>query len=662
MAIKPIPRLIRWIFSVMLSLMLLMTLYRLFFFFHYKADIRPFSGSTFLMGLRFDARFVAIFGLVVLLFSAIKPLHPFKNKAAQKFWVVFISLIFLIMMIFYGADFYHYDYLKQRLNASALNFLVDTNISANMMWESYPILKINFAFLIALVIFYKWQLHVIRKINERPDATDNKLLTRGIYISVFLILSAFSFGRLGQYPLRWSDAFEFSDDFKANAALNPFQSFFSTMKFRNVKFDLSKVKADYPMMAEYLGVKNLDAEKLNYVRMEPQNDSIRNRPNVVLVICESFSAYKSSMFGNKLNPTPYFNELCKNGVFYERCFTPAFGTARGVWATITGTPDVEFPKTSSRNPLAVDQHTIINDFKDYEKFYFLGGSTTWANIRGLLKNNINGLNIYEQENFSSAAVDVWGISDKNLFLESNKLLAKQQKPFFAIIQTADNHRPYTIPKEDLNEFKKIEYPADTLKKYGFEDNGQFNAFRYTDFNFSKFIEAAKKEKYFDNTVFVFVGDHGIKGDAGNMFPKSFTQQNILAEHVPLLFYAPKLLAPLREMKVCSQMDILPSLASISGIAYKNSSFGRNLFDKNDNKERYAFIKDPDLSTIGLVGNRYYYRMCLDNQKEDFVSVTDDAPIPENKVTDSIKDRMRKLAAAWYETAKYVLVNNKKLNN
>ena len=117
-----------------------------------------------------------------------------------------------------------------------------------------------------------------------------------------------------------------------------------------------------------------------------------------------------------------------------------------------------------------------------------------------MKNNINNLNIYEQENFNSEIVDVWGISDKNLFLESNKLLAKQQKPFFAIIQTADNHRPYTIPTEDLNEFKKIEYPADTLKKYGYEDNAQLNAFRYTDFNFNKFIEAAKKEKYFDTIV------------------------------------------------------------------------------------------------------------------------------------------------------------------
>ena len=463
----------------------------------------------------------------------------------------------------------------------------------------------------------------------------------------------------GQYPLRWSDAFDFTDDFKANTSLNPFQSFFSSLNFKDSKFDLAKVKSSYSLMADYLGVEKKDSTTLNFNRYINASDSSSTKPNVVVVICESFSAYKSSMFGNKLNPTPYFNEMCNNGVFFERCFTPAFGTARGIWATITGIPDVESPKTSSRNPSAVDQHTIMNDFDGYEKFYFLGGSTTWANIRGTLKNNINGLNIYEQDNFESAKVDVWGISDKNLFLETNKMLAKQKKPFFAVIQTADNHRPYTIPEEDLKEFKKRDFPNDTLKKYGFDDNGQFNAFRYTDFNFSKFIEAAKKEKYFNNTIFVFVGDHGLRGDAGNMFPKSFTQQGILAEHVPLLFYSPALLQHMKVSNVCSQVDIMPTVAAFSKQHFVNTTFGRNLFDTSDHKEKYAFIADPDLLTIGVVSDKYYFRTNLKTGKEDFVSVTDNisiAPTPENKIT---REKMSSLTQAWYETAKYLLLNNKK---
>jgi phosphoglycerol transferase MdoB-like AlkP superfamily enzyme len=98
---------------------------------------------------------------------------------------------------------------------------------------------------------------------------------------------------------------------------------------------------------------------------------------------------------------------------------------------------------------------------------------------------------------------VWGISDKHLFLEANDILKQQASPFFAVIQTADNHRPYTIPEEDLEEFSKKEFPTDTLKKYGFESNAELNAFRYTDFSYQKFIEAAKKEKYFAKHHFCF---------------------------------------------------------------------------------------------------------------------------------------------------------------
>jgi phosphoglycerol transferase MdoB-like AlkP superfamily enzyme len=81
--------------------------------------------------------------------------------------------------------------------------------------------------------------------------------------------------------------------------------------------------------------------------------------------------------------------------------------------------------------------------------------------------------------FSSPKMNVWGISDKNLFLEANKTFKQQQKPFFAIIQTADNHRPFMIPEED-KDFENI-VPGDTLRKYGFESIDEYNSFRYSDF-------------------------------------------------------------------------------------------------------------------------------------------------------------------------------------
>ena len=659
--IKKMPKLIRWTLSMLLMLLSVMTLYRCYFFFYYRGASRPFSGSSFLLGLRYDARFLAILGLGMLLMTSLPFLNPFRNKKMIQFWVIVLTLIVFVFLVFYGADFYYYDYLKQRLNASVLNYFSDAAISLGMVWETYPIIKIVIGLVLLLGLFYYWQKRQLMKIayDEREGLSQKNRVI--VWIFFIISLAGFTFGRLSQYPLRWSDAFAFSDDFKGHTALNPFQSFFSSMQFRSSNFDVKKVRKGYAEMSDYLGVQNSDIQALNFEREFQFADSGATPPNVVLVICESFSAYKSSMFGNHLNPTPYFNQLCDDGVFFERCFSPAFGTARGVWAVITGIPDVQQPKTSSRNPGAVDQHSIFNDFNDYEKMYFLGGSTTWANIRGVLKNNISDLKIYEQEDFKSAQVDVWGISDKNLFLEANKILSHQKKPFFAIIQTADNHRPYTIPNEDLNEFKKNEYPSDTLKKYGFEDNGQFNAFRYADFNFKKFVEAAKKEKYFDNTIFVFVGDHGLRGNAGNLFPKSFTQQGILAEHVPLLFYAPKLLSPQRIRRVCSQLDVMPSIATLARHSYKNTTLGLSLFN-DKSRDKYAFIADPDLYSIGLVNDQYYFVKYLNSGKTEFVSVINDDQIISNSITDSIKNKMASLTNAWYETAKYMLLNNKKKNN
>ncbi len=657
--IPKIPKTIKWISGIMLMILLFMTLYRFCFFFYYRDITKPFSGSAFLLGLRYDARSVSIFGLSVLLFCSISRFNPLENYKAARWWTSILSVVFFAILIFYATDFYHYDYLKQRLNASVLNFIADANISGGMIWQTYPVIRIFILLLIMMWLFYTINKRYLDSFNENITHSKKGKRKSLYYLFFVLALSGFTFGKLDQYPLRWSDAFLFSDNFKANTALNPFQSFFSSLQFRNVSYIPEKVKEYYPLMAEYLDVKEPDEKRLNFTRAVSFNHSANPKPNIVVVICESFSAYKSSMFGNKLDPTPYFNQLCKNGVFFERCFTPAYGTARGVWATITGIPDVQQPTTSSRNPAAVDQHSIMNDFYDYEKFYFLGGSTTWANIRGLLKNNIQDLNIYEQENFSSGRVDVWGISDKNLFLESSKILAQQKRPFFAVIQTADNHRPYTIPDEDLNEFSKVSFPKDTLSKYGFDDNSQLNAFRYADFNFRKFIEAAQKENYFDNTIFVFVGDHGLRGNAGKMFPESYTKQGISAEHVPLLFYAPKLLKPTRINNVCSQLDVMPSVASLARHNYHNSTFGRNLFDTTDQKERFAFIADPDMLTIGLVSNRYYYYKDLKTGKKEMVSILDNAPVSVNFHSDSIKNKMSLLTEAWYETAKYILLNNKK---
>ncbi len=618
-----------------------------------------FTWRVFRMGFRYDARVVCIFLLIVLLIGLFSFFRPFEKKWSKRLLLGFTRFFCLLIILVYTFDFGHFAYLRQRLNASVLSYAEDAGISMDMMWQSYPVIKIVLGWVVAFLLLFFATRFLYRLSSAPPDnpTKRNRVIT---YLVAFLVFAIAIFGRVGQFPLRWSDAYRLNSDYKASLALNPFQSFVSSLKFRGAGFDIAKTKQYYPLIATELHVRNPDSNVLRYDRVNQVMDTVTNKPNIVLVICESFSAYKSSMWGNPLNTTPYFNELCKKGIFFRNCFTPAYGTARGVWATITGIPDVTERKTASRNPSLVDQHTIMNDVQGYEKFYFLGGSASWANIRGVLTGNIMGLHLYEQEDYSSPKVDVWGISDNNLFLEANKVLKQQDKPFFAIIQTANNHRPYTIPDEDRKQMNLRSVPADSLRRFGFDaedPQAEMDAFLYTDYTFKTFITAAEKEKYFANTIFVFIGDHGIRGNAGDILPKVWTDRGLTTQHVPLLFYAPALLKPAVYDKKVSQLDVMPTIAALANMPVTNTTLGRNVFA--DTTTGSSFVIDPDTRTIGLVGDKYYYEYNLVSKKEAFYSVINNNPLAANEPADSIKSQMRNTTKAYYETARYMLFNNKK---
>jgi phosphoglycerol transferase MdoB-like AlkP superfamily enzyme len=673
--ISRLPRLTRWILFLGFAFLMLMTLMRLVLFFFFPNQGLAFTevSSAMWLGLRYDLRVVSLIMLGMLAFGSVPKLFPFASKRRGRAWLAMVGVLSFFMLLIYTIDFAHFSYLNQRLNASVLNYLDDTSISLGMVWQSYPVLRLLFAIVFLSFLFYWIIRYSYQRINRKkplqargytsgPSRVSGRASFRmrvGSFIAIFLVCGFFIFGRFNQYPLRWSDAFALGSDYKANLALNPFESFLNSLKFRKSSYDIVKLKALYPAISDYLGLKKEDAGVLNFTRtVAPRPGAITTRPNIVLVLCESFSGYKSSMWGNPLNTTPFFDSLSKQGLFYDHCFTPTYGTARGVWATVTGIPDVEMPTTASRNPLAVNQRTIINEFKSHNKFYFLGGSSSWANIRGVLTNNISGLKLYEENSYKAPRIDVWGISDKNLFLEANAVFAMQDSAFFAIIQTADNHRPYTIPEEDRELFKSVHVPLDSLKKYGFESLAEYNAFRYTDFCFQTFMNAARREKYFGNTIFVFLGDHGIPGNASAVLPEAWTSQRLAAEHVPLLYYAPGLLPPGRSSQICSQIDVLPTLAGMLDAPYVNSALGRDLRDSTV-ADPMAFIFDPDYAQSGIVMGDHFFRVQLKTGQQEFVSIKNNDKPSETTGNEAIKRKMFLLSEAVHEASKYLILNNKR---
>jgi phosphoglycerol transferase MdoB-like AlkP superfamily enzyme len=255
-------------------------------------------------------------------------------------------------------------------------------------------------------------------------------------------------------------------------------------------------------------------------------------------------------------------------------------------------------------------------------------------------------------------VNVWGISDKALFLEAHSVFRKQQQPFFAYIQTSGNHRPFdkTMASTDTD-FIRLNADAATLKKYGFESVDEFNAFRYFDYCVQQFIETAKKEAYFQNTIFVFVGDHGVAGNAEALYPPVWTEQRLTDEHVPLLFYAPYLLSPQLRKEVVSQIDVLPTIAGMLHQPYVNTTLGRDLLDPAK-KNNYAFITNT-ADLVGMVTDDFYYIRNINSSEEQLNPMHSGAERYSRQQEDSIRRQLAEFTWAYFETAKYLIMRNEK---
>ena len=657
---KNVPLTIQWIFVLWLIYVLIFTLFRISTVFLFRPFNITFTSllPSFWLGFRFDAKWIAIILLPIAILSVYPKFSPFYSERNKRLWSYYLALATLFVFFFFGADFGNFSYNHTRINASALNFAEDPVTSSKMLWESYPMVWILSAlaltvFLMAKV-FKKTHVQTLKRNSESNITYRKRWHALAILFLGWCLYGVFSFT-----PLKWKDAFVLNDNFKSYVALNPLQNFFTTLQFRKPSFDDAKAKAYFPVIANFLQLDSQSISDKDYTREAlPDSKALESRPNIVLVICESFSMYKSSMSGNPLNATPFFKSMCDSGLFFNRCFTPTFGTARGVFAIITGIPDVQLSEFSTRNPAAINQHTIINNFTDYKKFYFLGGNSNFNNFEGLVK-NIDGIKLYQEGSYKEPALNVWGISDKNLFLEAENVFAKQTKPFFAIIQTADNHRPYSIPLED-SDFEKKVISEDTLVKYGFESLQEFQSFCYTDYCFKKLIDEGKKQSWFANTIFVFVGDHGVEGESSQMYPDAWTSGRLSDEHVPLLFYSPQLISPQKRNDVVSQIDVLPTLAGMLHMSYTNTTLGRDVLHSKDKMDA-AFIIHHDEGNIGVVTDDYYFVKNLRIKKEELMPIKSNDLSLTSVQEDSIKNSLSQLTSAMYETAKWMLVNNKKQN-
>ena len=245
------------------------------------------------------------------------------------------------------------------------------------------------------------------------------------------------------------------------------------------------------------------------------------------------------------------------------------------------------------------------------------------------------------------------------------MLSKQKQPFFSIIQTSGYHRPYTIPEETYG--FTLQSPAEEeLKRYGFASAAEYNSFRCMDHALGHFIDLAKTAGYAENTICAFWGDHGIAGYAGEHTPKAESRAylNLGSLRVPVIIWSPTLTEPKVFDKVASEVDVLATLAAMSGQEYTASAIGRDLLDPQYDKQRYAFtLQYGQPAKIGLVEKDYYLQMHTDGQQLNLYDIHSNTPMinvagqhPE------VVLKMKDLTEGIYRTTQYMAYHNKRRDN
>lgn len=614
------------------------------------------------LGVKFDFRLALLVALPVIVLAYLPRIGLYHARATRIVLHWYLSGATFLLLLFYVFDFGHYDYLARRIDSTALRFLEDASISARMLWESYPVLEI-LAGVLAVTAAWHW---CYGRILARAGVAGTS--SRGAYwLSVaicFLAVFGGIFGRFNtQMPLRWSEAFFTSNNTVAAIALNPVLYFFDTFENREDIVDVPAVRAHYDAVAQYLGVDHPDREKLNYLRTVAPSATGR-RPNVIVVMLESLGAVRLGAFGNPLHPTPNLDRLTRESLFFPHFYVPVPGTARTVWASITGLPDVSRIETATRNPFIVEQHTIINDFRGYRKFYFTGGSAGWANMRALVQHNIPDLELYEEGSYTEPEVDVWGISDLSLFREVDKVLSKipEDQPFFAYIQTAGNHRPFTIP-EDNDGFTVDPIPEETAHANGFTTPAQYNAVRLLDHTIGRFIEMANKSGYLNRTIVVMFGDHNNNITTLPYMPPAYERLDLESLAVPFIIYGRGFIEPRRIEATMSLMDVLPTVAGLAGIGYRNTTIGRDILSDPNLGDRWVYVQERSKASpkVAVVGRDYLVNQWYDGTGIELHDLH--SAHPERDVSREHPDLTAQqafLAKGIYETTKYLMYHNPNL--
>lgn len=593
--------------------------------------------QAFVMGVRFD---IVTIGFAISIPTIILSVFAFfgrKNRTFEKIYTIVLTVIFTITFGICAADIPYFNQFFDRFNVTAFEWIStgDSAFVFKMVFEepTYFLMLIP----VGLAGFAFW--HFANKILKNSTGWESvNYVSYGVY-TVFLWGLVFigMRGRLNEKsPIMVGTAYFCNNAMLNQLGLNPnftlARSWLDGLDSDNQEVRFMPDDIAIKNVQKYLDIK--DANEKFPIAREVVNNGESNDYNVIVIIMEGMSYNKTAHGGNTRNLTPFLDSLMDKSLIFNNCYTSGTHTYCGIYSTLVSYPVIFRNMPLKKIPvLQYDGIAATLQGEGYSTMYFTTHDSQFDNVGGFL--SFNGVErVVSQSDYHVSEVKTTlGVPDDYMFRFSMPIfnkVAAEGKPFFAAMMTASDHGPYYIP--DYFE------PRSTEVKYQITE--------YADYSLQKFIKLASQQEWFDNTLFVFVADHGATLDTDYSIPLSYF-------HTPMIFYMPQKLHPAVNEAVASQMDVFPTVMGILGKSYVNNSFGIDLLNESrpyayfmgDDKYgvidgEWLLINKPSEEQIGL----YKY---LKKDKKNYV-----LEYPE------IAQEMKKYGESSWQVAEYQ-INNKK---
>lgn len=552
-------------------------------------------------GLQFDTTAILYVNLLFILLS-ILPLWINRKKYFQKiiFWVYFItnSLAYATNFI----DMVYYPFSKSRLTTASMAVVENEQNKGTFLVTFFAMYW--YVVLLFVTIMVLW-IFLYQKVKVKDQKIERKTPYFVTSTIAFLIIGVMTLAGIrggdlavATRPINILDASRYvTISAHADAILN-------------TPFSLIRTIGKNKGFKEYRFV-NQQYINENIQPIKQYSREITTKPNIVIFILESFSReYWGSMNTQRNIPdfksyTPFLDSLSQHGYVFDNAYGNGRQSIHGMSSILAGIPTFQVAYTSSPFVKQPTQSIVsVCNKMGYDTSFFHSAPNGSMGFLGF--SNILGYDYYygkDEYNNNSDFDGIWGIWDEPFFQFMNKTISTKNQPFMATIFTVSSHHPFKIPQQHEGKFDK-----GTLEIH--------QCIGYTDYAIKKFFESAKKESWFENTIFVFTADHP------NMVYYELYQQPISSTGIPILFYSPNknLVGVGKSHDIAQQIDIYPTLTDLIGYQKPFRSWGRSLFSSKETPRAYI----SDAKFYQLMQGNYTYVINPDGELNGIYQSKDEA--------------------------------------